>query len=61
MYASCIAGMSFSNSMLGAVHSMANGLSTKFDLSQGEVSGVLLPHVIVYNASKSEQVRRPEG
>ncbi|MBX3438526.1 MAG: iron-containing alcohol dehydrogenase [Planctomycetaceae bacterium] len=44
------AGAAIENSMLGATHSMANPLSAHFHLTHGVAIGVMLPHVIRYNA-----------
>jgi alcohol dehydrogenase len=44
------AGHAIENSMLGATHSLANPLSAHFDLTHGTAIGVMLPHVIRFNA-----------
>ncbi|MGE4002747.1 MAG: iron-containing alcohol dehydrogenase, partial [Planctomycetaceae bacterium] len=44
------AGAAIENSMLGAAHSLANPLSAHFDLTHGVAIGVMLPHVIRFNA-----------
>lgn len=45
------AGAAIENSMLGATHSLANPLSAHFDVVHGVAIGVMLPHVIRFNAS----------
>jgi alcohol dehydrogenase len=45
-----LAGGAIENSMLGATHAMANPLSAHFDLTHGIAIGIMLPHVIRYNA-----------
>jgi alcohol dehydrogenase len=45
------AGAAIENSMLGATHSLANPLSAQFDLTHGVAIGVMLPHVIRFNAA----------
>ena len=45
------AGAAIENSMLGAAHAMANPLTAKFRIVHGEAVGVLLPHVIRWNAA----------
>jgi alcohol dehydrogenase len=36
--------------MLGAAHALANPLTTGFDVPHGQAVGVMLPHVIRFNA-----------
>ena len=50
-YASFIAGLSFNNSGLGFVHSMAHQLGGKYDLPHGVCNAILLPVVEEFNAS----------
>ncbi|MCB9949386.1 MAG: iron-containing alcohol dehydrogenase [Planctomycetaceae bacterium] len=45
-----LAGASIENSMLGATHALANPLTAHFDLTHGVAIGLMLPHVIKYNA-----------
>ena len=44
------AGAAIENSMLGATHALANPLSAHFDLTHGVAIGIMLPHVIRFNA-----------
>ncbi len=44
------AGVSIENSMLGACHALANPLTAHYGLTHGVAIGVLLPHVIRFNA-----------
>lgn len=44
------AGTAIENSMLGATHALANPLTARFDTTHGLAIGVLLPHVIRFNA-----------
>ncbi len=46
------AGAAIENSMLGATHALANPLSARFDLTHGVAIGVMLPHVIRFNAEE---------
>ena len=44
------AGAAIESSMLGATHAMANPLSARYGLTHGIAIGILLPHVIRFNA-----------
>ena len=44
------AGAAIENSMLGATHALANPLSAHFNLTHGVAIGIMLPHVIRFNA-----------
>jgi alcohol dehydrogenase len=48
------AGLAIENSMLGAAHALANPLTTSFDVPHGQAVGVMLPHVIRFNAELVE-------
>jgi alcohol dehydrogenase len=45
-----LAGCAIEHSMLGAAHACANPLTAKFGVVHGEAVGVMLPHVIRFNA-----------
>lgn len=45
-----LAGAAIENSMLGATHACANPLSAHYDMIHGIAIGIMLPHVIKYNA-----------
>lgn len=49
--AACIAAMAFSNASVGVNHAMAHSLGARFGVPHGRANGVLLPHVMRYNAS----------
>lgn len=49
--ASLEAGLAFSNSILGATHAMSHQVGGLLDLPHGVINGVLLPHVIRFNAT----------
>jgi alcohol dehydrogenase len=44
------AGTAIENSMLGAAHSMANPLTAHYNVIHGQAVGMMLPHVIRFNA-----------
>ncbi|GAA4057267.1 iron-containing alcohol dehydrogenase [Actinomadura miaoliensis] len=48
--ASLEAGMAFTNAILGATHAMSHQVGGLLDAPHGVVNGVLLPHVIRWNA-----------
>jgi len=48
-----LAGTAIENSMLGAAHSAANPLTAHFGTVHGEAVGMMLPHVVRYNAGKT--------
>lgn len=45
------AGMAIESSMLGACHALANPLTAHYGLTHGIAIGVLLPHVVRFNAT----------
>jgi alcohol dehydrogenase class IV len=49
--ASLEAGLAFTNAILGATHAMSHQVGGLLDAPHGVVNGVLLPHVIRYNAA----------
>ena len=48
------AGTAIENSMLGAAHSAANPLTARFDIIHGQAVGIMLPHVVRFNAQQPE-------
>jgi alcohol dehydrogenase len=44
------AGVAIEHSMLGAAHSAANPLTARFGIAHGQAVGMLLPHVVRFNA-----------
>ena len=48
--AQCLAGMSFSNALLGIAHSLAHKTGAVFDIPHGCCNAILLPFVIQYNS-----------
>lgn len=56
-YGQCLAGMAFSNALLGIVHSMAHKTGAAFStghIPHGCANAIYLPYVIQYNAKKAE-------
>ncbi len=52
-----LAGLAIENSMLGAAHSAANPLTAHFNVVHGEAVGLMLPHVVRFNARDPEALR----
>lgn len=48
--AQCLAGMAFSNALLGIAHSLAHKTGAVFDLPHGCCNAILLPTVIQFNS-----------
>ena len=60
-YAQCLAGMAFSNALLGIVHSMAHKTGAAFStghIPHGCANAIYLPYVIQYNAKNPEAEAR---
>lgn len=60
-YAQCLAGMAFSNALLGIVHSMAHKTGAAFStghIPHGCANAIYLPYVIRYNAKDAVAAKR---
>ncbi|MGN1412150.1 MAG: iron-containing alcohol dehydrogenase [Oscillospiraceae bacterium] len=60
-YAQCLAGMAFSNALLGIVHSMAHKTGAAFStghIPHGCANAIYLPYVIKYNAKDKTAEKR---
>ncbi|MDD4395314.1 MAG: iron-containing alcohol dehydrogenase [Bacteroidales bacterium] len=60
-YAQCLAGMAFSNALLGIVHSMAHKTGAAFatgHIPHGCANAIYLPYVIQYNAKNADAAQR---
>lgn len=53
--ASLNAGLAFTNAILGATHAMSHQVGGLLDAPHGVINGVLLPHVIRYNAESAPE------
>lgn len=47
-----LAGLAIENSMLGAAHALANPLTANFGTAHGQAVGMMLPHVVRFNAAR---------
>lgn len=52
--AQCLAGMAFSNALLGIVHSMAHKVGAVFHIPHGCANAIFLPYVIKFNRKACE-------
>src|SRR5688572_9817873 len=50
LFASHAAGLAIEQSMLGATHACANPLIRKYETTHGLAIGVMLPHIVRWNA-----------
>jgi len=50
---SAFAGLAIAESMLGAAHSCANPLTAHYNVIHGQAVGIMLPHVMRFNAQDS--------
>lgn len=48
------AGIAIENSMLGAAHALANPLTAQYQIVHGQAVGMMLPHVVRWNAQTPE-------
>jgi alcohol dehydrogenase len=46
------AGLAIETSMLGAAHALANPLTAQFNVTHGQAVGLMLPHVVRFNAAR---------
>lgn len=54
MLGAAFAGIAIENSMLGAAHSAANPLTAHYNVVHGHAVGLMLPHVVRFNAQEPE-------
>lgn len=51
--AQCLAGMSFSNALLGIAHSIAHKIGAQYKIPHGGCNAIVLPYVIQFNSKTS--------
>lgn len=56
-WGACLAGLAIETSMLGAAHALANPLTARYGLAHGQAVGVMMPHVVRFNARDPEIAR----
>lgn len=55
--AACIAAMAFANAGVGVNHALAHSFGARFGVAHGRANAIMLPHVIMYNASVPTKFR----
>lgn len=58
--ASALAGMAFTNSSLGLVHSLAHKIGGEFGLTHGLANAILMPYIIDYNRKGTDKIEKLE-
>lgn len=58
--ASAIAGMAFTNSSLGIVHSMAHKIGGEFGVTHGLANAILMPYIVEFNQSATDKYKSVE-
>jgi alcohol dehydrogenase class IV len=56
--ASALAGMAFSNAILGIVHSIAHQIGGMFGIPHGRANAILMPNVIRFNSRDTDKYQR---
>lgn len=58
--ASTLAGMAFTNSSLGIVHSLAHKIGGELGITHGLANAILLPYIVEYNSRDTDKFREIE-
>lgn len=58
LLAASLAGISIEKSMLGIAHSLANPLTAHYGMVHGAAVGMMLPHVVRFNAADEDSAQR---
>ncbi|MBU5674942.1 iron-containing alcohol dehydrogenase [Alkaliphilus sp. MSJ-5] len=59
--ASCIAGMAFTNSSLGIIHSLAHKIGGEFGITHGLANAILMPYIVEYNQKSTDKFTKIEN
>lgn len=59
--ASALAGMAFTNSSLGLVHSLAHKIGGEFGITHGLANAILMPYIVDYNRKGTDKFTRLES
>lgn len=58
--ASAMAGMAFTNSSLGLVHSTAHKIGGEFGITHGLANAILMPYIVEYNRKSTDKIEKLE-
>lgn len=53
--AATMAGLAFDSAGLGACHALSHALGGRFHISHGRLNGILMPHVVAFNADCAQK------